>query len=341
MKLGFKRKNQRYTVLVVPEGSQPVFRLRMTSTYLLVGLIAAVLLLVTALVLFTLNRSHAFKIAALETKLSTSSEQLQATVNDKEQEIDRLLFQLVELSEKSKTLETKMTELEKLEAELKSITNGERSGSEIHSAAALSWENSDSELLDMEGMGGELIPLNENDISSLIEETKESISASLKEMPALQTRLEQTKEAVTEYKEMMRILPTFWPTDSLKTTSPFGKRRDPFTRRLTLHNGLDIKGNVGDLIYTAADGIVTDAGYSSARGNYVTISHPSGLSTNYLHLNEISTTKGAEVEQGDAIGTLGSTGRSTGPHLHFEVVENGAMVDPEIYLIKPEKGEDE
>ncbi|MFD3260516.1 peptidoglycan DD-metalloendopeptidase family protein [Paenibacillus lentus] len=340
MKLGFKRKNQRYTVLFVPEGSQPVFRLKMTSTYLLAGLIAVVLLLAAALVLFTLNRSHAFKITALETKLSTSSQLLQTTVSDKEQEIDRLLLQLVELSEKSKTLETKMTELEKLEAELKSITNGERTGGEIHSASALSWENTNGKQ-NTEGMGGELIPLTEDDIDSLIEETKESISASLEEMPALQARLEQTKEAVTEYKEMMRILPTFWPADSLKTTSPFGKRQDPFNGRLTLHNGLDIKGNTGDLIYAAADGKVTDTGYSSSRGNYVTISHPSGLSTNYLHLHEVSTTKGDQVKQGDVIGTLGSTGRSTGPHLHFEVVKNGVMVDPEIYLIKPEKDEDE
>lgn len=340
MKLGFKRKNQRYTVLFVPEGSQPVFRLKLTSTYLVAGIAAAVLLLVTALVLFTLNRSHAFKIAALETRLSASSEQLQATVSDKEQEIDRLLLQLMELSEKSKVLETKMTELEKLEAELKSITNGERKGSGIQSASALSWENSGSEQ-STEGMGGELIPLSEEDIDSLLEETRESISASLEEMPALQARLEQTKEAVTEYKEMMRILPTFWPADSLKTTSPFGKRQDPFTGRLTLHNGLDIKGSTGDSIYAAADGTVTDAGYSSSRGNYVTIRHPSGLSTNYLHLNEISTAKGEEVKQGDVIGTLGSTGRSTGPHLHFEVVKNGVMVDPEIYLIKPEKDEDE
>lgn len=139
----------------------------------------------------------------------------------------------------------------------------------------------------------------------------------------------------------MRILPTYWPADSLTTTSPFGKRLDPFTGKLTLHNGLDIKGNIGDLIYAAADGTVADAGYSTSRGNYVTISHPSGLSTNYLHLHEISTAKGEKVKQGDVIGTLGSTGRSTGPHLHFEVVKNGVMVDPEIYLIKPEKDEDE
>ncbi|MUG46003.1 peptidoglycan DD-metalloendopeptidase family protein [Paenibacillus woosongensis] len=340
MKFGFKRKNQRYTVLVVPEGSQPVFRLKMTSTYLLAGLVAAAVLLVTALVLFTLNRSHAFKIAALEAKLTASSEQLQATVSDKEQEIDRLLLQLVELSEKSKTLETKMTELELLEAELKSITNGERAGSGIQSASASSSQNSDGGW-STEGMGGELIPLSEEDVDSLIEETRESISASLEEMPALQARLEQTKEAVTEYKKMMRILPTFWPADSLTTTSPFGKRLDPFTGKLTLHNGLDIKGNIGDLIYAAADGTVAEAGYSTSRGNYVTISHPSGLSTNYLHLNEISTEKGKKVKQGDVIGTLGSTGRSTGPHLHFEVVKNGVMVDPEIYLIKPEKDEDE
>ncbi|WP_019636048.1 M23 family metallopeptidase [Paenibacillus fonticola] len=340
MKFGFKRKKQRYTVLFVPEGSQPVFRLKMNSTYLLAIISAAALLLLTAIILFTLNQTRAVKIASLEAKLSSSSELLQTTVSDKEQEIDRLLFQLVELSEKSKTLETKMTELEKLEAELKSITNGERAGGEIHSASSDSRENALTKQ-DTEGMGGELIPLTDDDIDALIQETKESISASLEGLPVLQARLQQTKDAVTEYKEMMRILPTFWPTDSLKTTSPFGKRPDPFTGRLTLHNGLDIKGNVGDPIYAAADGSVTDTGYSSSRGNYVSIRHPSGLETHYLHMDEVSTTKGAKLKQGDKIGTLGSTGRSTGPHLHFEVVKNGVMVDPELYLIKPEKEEDE
>ncbi|MNP23210.1 Murein DD-endopeptidase MepM [compost metagenome] len=138
---------------------------------------------------------------------------------------------------------------------------------------------------------------------------------------------------------MMQILPTYWPTNSVRVTSQFGKRKDPFSRVLSLHSGLDIGGQTGDPVYAAADGKVIDTGYSSARGNYVTLSHPSGLLTNYMHLSQVTVSKDTDLKQGEKLGELGSTGRSTGPHLHFEVVKNGTTIDPELYLKVP--GEDE
>ncbi|MNM99562.1 Murein DD-endopeptidase MepM [compost metagenome] len=106
-----------------------------------------------------------------------------------------------------------------------------------------------------------------------------------------------------------------------------------------MHAGRDIGGSIGDPVYAAANGKVVDTGYNSARGNFITISHPSGLKTNYMHLSKILTKVGATVKQGDTIAELGSTGRSTGPHLHIEVVKNGSTVDPAKYLRKP--GEEE
>lgn len=346
MKFGFNRlksANRKFTVLIVPEGTSPVFRFKIKSAMLMSLLVSLIVVIGLVLVLFLVNRSHTSRIVSLKAELSTSTASLQNTVNDKEQAIDELLTELVALSEKSKTIESKMQELEKLEAELKAITSGSRqvkeaaAGSGSPSGKTVAGVNGQQDKLN--GMGGEAIPLSEEEIRALIAETETSITASLHEMPELQTRLEQTKINVEKYKEMMRILPTYWPTDSTRITSEFGTRSDPFSSRLTTHNGLDIGGHVGDPVYAAADGKVTDTGYSSARGNYVTMSHPSGLQTIYMHLEEALAAKGDAVKQGDKIGLLGSTGRSTGPHLHIEVVKNGQPVDPLDYLTTPGKDE--
>ncbi|MEK4509334.1 M23 family metallopeptidase [Paenibacillus sp. FSL K6-2524] len=338
MKLRFKPTNKRYTIMIVPEGTNPVFRFKLRSTTLIVASTTVIVLFIISMVLLSINRGNSNVITSLETELSRSSDRLQTTVDDKEKAIDKLLSELLELSEKSKSIEAKMIELETLEAELKSITSGSSTDKLASSNVKLSSEPSQDSLEESDGMGGEDIPLSDEDVLSLIQETKESISNSLTEMPDLQARLEKAKVTIEDYKKMMTILPTFWPTISTRTTSDFGSRKDPFTGRLTLHSGLDIGGQTGDPIYAAANGTVTEVGYSSARGNFVTISHPSGLETNYLHMKIVTTTKGTKVNQGDTIGQLGSTGRSTGPHLHFEVVKNGSTINPEIYLSKP--GED-
>ncbi|MDU4698260.1 MAG: M23 family metallopeptidase [Paenibacillus sp.] len=340
MKLRFKKNvNRRYTLLIVPEGTSPVFRFKFRFSYLLAILVTAAVLLCSVLVLYALNRTHTNRIGTLEAQLSNSSDQFRNTVVNKEQEIDRLLNELMELSKKSKTIEAKMSELEQLEAELKSITDGGSSKTKDTTAAVDKNAAMDSLASDEGGVGGESIPLTEQDVAQLVKETKESITTSLQEMPELQQRLEQTKVSIQEYKALMAILPTFWPTDSTRITSDFGEREDPFTGRLTKHAGMDIGGSVGDPVYAAANGKVVDTGYTSARGNYITISHPSGLKTNYMHLSKILTKVGDSVKQGDTIAELGSTGRSTGPHLHIEVVKNGSTVDPVNYLRKP--GEEE
>lgn len=335
----FKPVNRRYTVLIVPEGSSPVFRLKFRAYFLLSALITAIILIASVLFLSIVNRSHSYQIHALKTELIASTSQYQTTVDDKDQAIDNLLKELVELSEKSKTIETKMIELEKLEAELKSITDKGQASSKTATTRKEATEDNTYDLgaedSSIGGIGGESIPLSEEEIASLVHETKESIAASLSEIPDLQQKLEDTKVTVQQYKEMLQILPTYWPTDSVRITSQFGNRKDPFNRVLSLHSGLDIGGKVGEPVYAAADGTVVDTGYHSARGYYVTLSHPSGLHTNYMHLSKILVTTGNKLKQGDTLGELGSTGRSTGPHLHFEVIKNGVTVDPELYLIQP------
>lgn len=115
-------------------------------------------------------------------------------------------------------------------------------------------------------------------------------------------------------------------------SSGFGYRRDPFTRRGAMHRGLDFKGPRGSPIYAAADGRVSFVGRKSGYGNVVEVSHGNGVMTRYAHLSAFTSRVGDEVKAGDPIAKLGKTGRSTGPHLHFEVRINDRAVNPRPFL---------
>lgn len=127
-------------------------------------------------------------------------------------------------------------------------------------------------------------------------------------------------------------IPQVVPTSVKKITSNFGYRRDPFNGRGAMHGGIDFKGAYGADIFAAALGKVTYAGWRSGYGRTVEITHGNGMLTRYAHLSRIDASVGQDVEAGDTIGGLGSSGRSTGPHLHFEVRINDRPVNPRPFL---------
>jgi len=121
-------------------------------------------------------------------------------------------------------------------------------------------------------------------------------------------------------------------TGEIDESSPFGVRTDPFVHEAAMHTGIDFRGDIGDSIRTTAAGTVTIAGLSGGYGKMVEIDHGNGLATRYGHLSEIDVQVGDKVHTGEIVGKLGSTGRSTGPHLHYEVRVKGEAVDPQKFL---------
>jgi murein DD-endopeptidase MepM/ murein hydrolase activator NlpD len=118
----------------------------------------------------------------------------------------------------------------------------------------------------------------------------------------------------------------------------FGYRKDPFTEKASFHRGIDIAGKTGDPVYTTADGIVHTVGFDQFHGHNVVIEHSGGLRTWYMHLKKAAVQQGEAVKKGQTIGLLGSTGRSTGPHLHYEILKNGKSTNPKPYMPnKPKK----
>ena len=135
-------------------------------------------------------------------------------------------------------------------------------------------------------------------------------------------------------KESIERMPAIWPLRGRKgvVTSRFGYRKDPFTRDLSFHDGFDISAPYGSAIVATALGTVTFSGWDKYLGNCVKIDHGDGLTTVYGHMQVTSVSEGEKVSRGDQVGKLGSTGRSTGAHVHYEVRKNGKALDPEKYL---------
>jgi murein DD-endopeptidase MepM/ murein hydrolase activator NlpD len=126
--------------------------------------------------------------------------------------------------------------------------------------------------------------------------------------------------------------PSIWPVKGF-LCSCFGFRRDPINRTIKMHEGYDIANKLGTPVHATADGIVIFAGIETGYGNMISLDHGYGISTNYAHLSAILVHEGDRVRRGQKIGLMGSTGRSIGSHLHYEVRINRVPVDPCNYIL--------
>ena len=134
--------------------------------------------------------------------------------------------------------------------------------------------------------------------------------------------------------EMLKCIPAIQPVsnkDLKKTASGYGMRIDPIYKTSKFHEGMDFSASIGTPIYATGNGTVTKAGWQSGYGRVVVINHGYGYETLYAHMNKIDVRKGQKVVRGEVIGEVGNTGKSTGPHLHYEVHVKGRVVNPVNY----------
>jgi murein DD-endopeptidase MepM/ murein hydrolase activator NlpD len=146
-------------------------------------------------------------------------------------------------------------------------------------------------------------------------------------------RIALARAHVSRLTRTLGTVPVRKPVDGdLEPASGFGVRNDPFTNSPALHTGLDLVGDAGDPVRAAADGKVTTAGWSGGYGKVVDVDHGNGIITRYGHLSAIEVQVGQTIKTGQLLGRIGSTGRSTGPHLHYETRVGGKPVDPQKFL---------
>ena len=178
------------------------------------------------------------------------------------------------------------------------------------------------------GRGGVLVPgpeVSMEQLNGLLAELEHQGTQDIDVMTVLESRL-------VEQKIRKSMIPTEAPVHDATVGSGFGWRIDPFTGRNALHTGLDFASPVGTPIYAAAGGVVVAQEYHPEYGNMVEIDHGNDLISRYAHASKVLVKKGDLIRRGQKIAEIGSTGRSTGPHLHFEVLVQGVPQDPQKFL---------
>lgn len=179
------------------------------------------------------------------------------------------------------------------------------------------------------GMGGPNTHLQENIDTSDVTAALDRLSNQLDERT---DKLQAIERLLLNRDLREQILPAAAPVDGGWVSSLFGMRTHPISGRREMHQGVDFAGRAGSTIRAAGAGVVTWSGHQGGYGKMVEISHGDGYTTRYAHNKENLVTAGQRVEKGDAIALMGSTGHSTGTHVHFEVVHNGKVVNPKKYI---------
>jgi murein DD-endopeptidase MepM/ murein hydrolase activator NlpD len=185
--------------------------------------------------------------------------------------------------------------------------------------------------------GGGIVPANPAiaEIAAAALTTPEDTFGMLRDiLQGLESRLRYVRRDVERREALAASTPSIWPAHGW-LTGTFGGRSDPFTGEPGFHQGLDISTEKGQPVFATADGRVESAAYTGDYGNLLVITHGFGLSTRYGHLSAFAVKPGHSVRRGEVIGYVGSTGRSTGAHLHYEILANGQLINPLQLLTQP------
>jgi len=173
----------------------------------------------------------------------------------------------------------------------------------------------------------------ERDEAGLVQQMRTDVERLKSEALSREESLSELEKLLLTKKDMLTHTPSIWPVHGW-VTSGFGFRTNPFTGLSQMHEGLDISNREGTPVIAPADGIVSATGKDFSYGNVVVISHGFGITTRHNHLSKILVGAGQKVKRGDKIAEVGSTGKSTGPHLHYEVRINGIPVNPARYILE-------
>ena len=249
------------------------------------------------------------------------AESLKAKIASQAGEIANQNRQIQIFADKINVLKENLLELNDFEKKIRVIANIERTNESGHlfGVGGTSPEDMDIRMSAREKHNGLVREMHEQ-VKSLEFASSQQKYGFTDLLAALETK-----------RNILASTPSVIPTTGW-ISSRFGKRKSPFTGLMELHKGFDIAGRVGTPIKAPANGIVTFSGKKGLLGQVVVIDHGHGISTRYGHCNTLLKKPGDRVARGDVIATMGNSGRSTGPHLHYEVRLNGVQVNPEKYI---------
>lgn len=307
----FGSDHKNFTLLIIPHNTNRPRSFRISVLWVQVAGFVAVAALLTLLVFANRYMVMARNMDELIVLRSTNAEQL-ARLQELEQETDELRGRMAELA----ALDQKVRELMDLE---------EAPG--VPTAFTARYDENGTL-----GMGGgEEVAPQEAPTTQELEQLGRILDQVREEIPYRVASLTQLQGEIVARQDAEARTPSIWPVRGV-VTSNFGYRRSPFGSAREFHAGYDIAARYGTTVVAAARGRVVFAGWKLSYGKVVLIDHGNGLRTMYAHNSTLLVEAGDKVEKGDPIARVGSTGRSTGPHLHYEVLRYGEAIDPGPYL---------
>jgi len=292
--------------MIVPHSGKSTFSISVSIVTLKIigGLLAAVFVGIV-MTCFSFYTSY--------NKLKQNTQELQTVAED----YDVLQKQLQLFLQKTNNLEQKMQDLQQLDSDIRGLLKDDPALKEV-----LEKKSNQSNLQRTTLTSRRSVDRQQAIRQLMLIEQK---------IPEQQASLEELKEAIIKRADRLSHTPSIYPVKG-KISSKFGYRKSPFGRAQEFHDGLDIAAPYGTEVVATADGVVTFAGYKSGYGRTVVISHGYGYETSYCHNSSILVKTGQQVKKGQVIAKVGSTGRSTGPHLHYMVKVNGQLKDPADFL---------
>lgn len=340
-----RARNQAWSFVVMRGADKTVKQFSVSKRSVVAAPVAAAIAVTGTIA--GLQLKAAYELKQLEDELASQSAQFTQTITGmdqvitgKDEAIVSLQQEIQELSRQAQDMKNKMNELGELENKLKLFIE-KYGSSDIDTTAGVPVDKTEGYVQTLSARSLDsnaefyATPQSPNhmmQIASLAQHTSLDFQSLSDMVDSMEQSMEQTLKKAQNRRATVDAYPNFWPTRSKRLTSGFGYRKDPFTGRATFHAGIDIDGETGDAVFSAADGTVIDTGYDSRLGNFVVIDHLGGLQTAYYHLKRIDAKAGDDVVRGEKIGQIGSTGRSTGPHLHFQIMQKSEPVNPLKYL---------
>lgn len=305
-----KKKACNYTVMLVPHSGQGVRQLHI-PTYFFKGLgILAMGILLVSVTMFFHYANTVHRALAEKEELKNLREINSVQVG-----------QIQQLAQVTTTLQEDMQRMNKLDEELRKMV-----GTETKENTPVSRNNVvRPTIFTSQGMGG---PGKKPDIQQLAR----SVEQLRQEMQIREASLTNLRDTIAAKRAKQASTPSIWPTSG-EITSGFGYRNSPWGWSREFHPGVDIANSWGTPVLAAADGVVISAGWEGGYGNMVLIDHGNGMQTAYAHNSSIRVAVGQRVSKGEQIADMGSTGASTGPHVHYEVRINGERVNPMDYML--------
>ncbi len=303
-----KKLNKSYSVVIVPHTNDSVKRLAVKAPFVKLLIIVLIFSGIFTLLFVHEYRGSSQKLQAQQnsSELEKQIKSLNEIINAQNKSLSLSKNQLEQTKNENAKVKEKVEEFTRL---YNDITDDYISKTSRGSSAARS---STSALLDL------------SKLSTLVKELNKGFS----EDAELAAQLQKTDSKLDKYIE---AIPTFLPATG-SISSPFGMRTHPIQKVYKIHEGVDITSSKGDPIFAAASGIVEFAGYSTGYGYNVKIDHQNGIRTIYAHSSRLLVKKGEKVDKGQKIALVGSTGNSTGPHLHFEIRIGNTPVNPTGYV---------